>query len=77
MTLGGAQSEEVSRHGNLTLIYTWRAKIQLRLKNTTIWYLGGGKAAAGNAVVAAGQALLFVLCLLYRHGVSVETENNL
>jgi hypothetical protein len=59
------------------LIYIWPAKIQLRLKNTTIWYLGGGNAAVGNAVVAAGQAALFVLCLVYRHRVSVETENNL
>jgi len=33
---------------------------------STVWYLGGGNAAVGNAVVvAAGQAVLFILCLFY------------
>jgi hypothetical protein len=33
---------------------------------STVWYLGGRNAAVGNAVVvAAGQAVLFILCLFY------------
>jgi hypothetical protein len=36
------------------------------IAKSTVWYLGGGNADVGNAVVvAAGQAVLFVLCLFY------------
>lgn len=43
----------------------------------TTRYFGGGSVPLGYGVMAAGQAVLFALCLWYRHHDGIRFEENL
>jgi hypothetical protein len=47
---------------------------KLRMKKALVWYFCGGNVPFGYGVMAAGQAVLFVLCLWYRHHDGIRFE---
>jgi hypothetical protein len=50
---------------------------KLRMKRALVWYFCGGNVPVGYGVMAAGQALLFALCLWYGHHDGIRFEENL
>jgi hypothetical protein len=40
---------------------------KLNMKRALVWYFCGGNVPVGYGIMAAGQAVLFALCLWYRH----------
>jgi hypothetical protein len=50
---------------------------KLRMKRALVWYFGGGNVPVGYGVMAAGQAVLFALCLWYGHHDGIRFEENL
>jgi uncharacterized protein with PQ loop repeat len=51
--------------------------LKLRTKRALVWYFCGGNVPAGYGVIGAGQAVLFALCLWYRHHDGIRFVENL
>lgn len=64
-------SEDLNDFGRLVFV------LKLRMKRTLAWYFCGGNVPVGYGVMAAGQAVLFALCLWYRHLTGLRFEENL